>query len=408
MGITRLTGPDRRPVNSDPPASERRPRLCIAFILTPIEFGGAEKVSLTFLKNIDRSRFEVIPIILIRPWEGENYFARELKGQRYRTFEVPVATTEKRDYLRVIRCYKMVHRILKSTHFDLVHTNGYFADIIGIPVARKLGIPSISTCHGFISTDRKLRIYNKLDKRVLRFSNRIIAVSPAIREDLSHDGIAESRVVVIQNAVAGYPGRWTCGQMRSTRRVSLGFSEHDYVVGFTGRLSPEKGLRFLVQAISLLVRSAASTKLVLIGEGPEHPALRTFAEEKGLKEKVIFAGFQHDAESWLPCFDVFALPSLTEGTPMALLEAMSCGIPVVASAVGGIPSIIDPGVNGLLVPPGNPDALRDALYNLYMDRPLRRSLAEEGKKTIEVKFSIQDWIGRIENEYLDVLKGRAL
>jgi glycosyltransferase involved in cell wall biosynthesis len=385
------------------PASEHDKRFRIAFILTPVEFGGAEKVSLTFLKNFDRSRFQILPILFTRPWERENHFERKLKEENCAFFQVPVAQTKKGDYLRVMRCYRIVHRMLKDNSFDLIHTNGYFADIVGIPVARILGIPSISTCHGFISTDAKLKLYNKLDKIMLRLSDRIIAVSQGIKEDLIHNGIAGSRVAVIQNAVNGNRGTESFSQTRSKKRHALGLSEQDFVIGFVGRLSQEKGIEHLIHAAALLTNANVPVKLLLVGEGPQRNSLETLSVEKGVKDRVQFAGFQSDAESWLDCFDVFALPSLTEGTPMALLEAMSCGVPVVASAVGGVPYVIESGKNGILVSPGKTQDIKDAMHLLYKNKDLRNSLSKEAQRTIKMKYDVEDWINKIETEYLKVL-----
>src|SRR6266571_8007363 len=133
-------------------------------MLTPVAFGGAERVCLTLLKNINRERFDIVPILLTRPWEKDNVFARELRKEGYEICEIPVALRETGDYLRVPRCYKLVWRALKDRGFHLLHTHGYFADIVGIPVARLNGLPSLSTCHGYIPSTWKVQLYNALDR----------------------------------------------------------------------------------------------------------------------------------------------------------------------------------------------------------------------------------------------------
>jgi len=176
----------------------------IGLVLTPLDFGGAEKVSLTLLKNINRNEFNIIPIVLNRPWEQENVFQEELKKEDYEYVTIPVAmyrSSEKRDYFRVLRCIKILWSIVKRERFDLIHTNGYFADIISIPVARILGIPIISTCHGFITNDVKLHIYSFLDRKALLFANKIIAVSDEIKNGLVKVGINKSIIKVVQNSV---------------------------------------------------------------------------------------------------------------------------------------------------------------------------------------------------------------
>jgi len=289
---------------------------------------------------------------------------------------------------------------LRKGSFDLVHTHGYFADIVGIPAAKILGIPHISTCHGFISNDRNLRLYNWLDRIALRFATKIIAVSEGIENDLIRSGIDRSRIVTIQNAVNGEYSDESAMRNRREKRNLLNLSDKDFVAGYVGRLSEEKGIKYLVEAISMLsTYEEIPLKLLIIGEGPKRKDLEDFAKEKNLEQRVFFIGFQSDVENWLPAMDVFVLPSLTEGTPMSLLEAMAYGIPVVASAVGGVPQVIDSGQDGTIVAPGVSREIKDAIYLLYKNIDLRNSVAREAQKKIEANYSVVDWIKKIEAEY---------
>jgi glycosyltransferase involved in cell wall biosynthesis len=378
----------------------------IGLVLTPLDFGGAEKVSLTLLKNINRNEFSVIPIVLVRPWEDENLFQEELKKKNYEYMTIPVALyrrSEKRDYFRVLRCIKILWSIVKKEQFDLIHSNGYFADIISAPVARILGIPIISTCHGFIKNDVKLNIYSFLDQRILLFVNRIIAVSEEIKNGLVKVGVKESIVKVIQNCVETYNDPVLSNCHRKQIRTRLNLKESEIVVGYVGRLSEEKGLRFLIEAISILNDANVPSRLLLIGDGVQRMQLERYAEERSLKYQILFTGFQNQIDQWLPALDVFVLPSLTEGTPIALLEAMSHGLPVVASSVGGVPSIIRSGQSGILTQPGNPSEIAKAICDLYGNEPLRLKLGTEAKRIIQDKFNVTDWARKIEVQYLSLL-----
>lgn len=373
-----------------------------AYILTPIEFGGAVKVSCTFLERVDRSKFRIHPIILIRPWEQETLFEGELKKHGYPYTRIPVAVKPRekgRDWFRVVRCYGMIHSCLRKGSFDLVHTHGYFADLTGIPASKMLGIPVLSTCHGFIGNDRNLKLYNWLDFRVLRFADRIIAVSDGIRNQLAATGIDGNRIGIIQNAVRADRDPASFEKNRSLKRTVLGISEGVPAIGYIGRLSEEKGIAVLIDACARLRARNIPLKLVIIGEGPQRRELESAASNAGLDGSVAFAGFQRDIEQWLPSLDVFVLPSFTEGTPMALLEAMACGIPVVASAVGGIPQVVRSGENGILTPPGSPEEIMKALVSISGDRAFRKRLSEAAKKTIQTRYSASGWIRKIEAEY---------
>jgi glycosyltransferase involved in cell wall biosynthesis len=262
------------------------------------------------------------------------------------------------------------------------------------------GLPIISTCHGFIANDRNLKLYNMLDRIVLRSFDNIISVSEEIKNGLIKSGINGSHVRVIKNAVEVNSNNGLSMRNRRDKRQLLNVQGSETVVAYIGRLSQEKGVRYLVQAIVLLSDSYVPVKLLIFGEGPEKKALKDLVKEKSVGGKVIFVGFQGDIENWLPAVDVFVLPSLTEGTPMALLEAMASGIPVVASAVGGVPQVIVSGKNGILVAPGKPEEIADALNTLSKNEGLRKRLAEEAKRTIRLKYNVDEWVKKVEAEYL--------
>jgi glycosyltransferase involved in cell wall biosynthesis len=378
----------------------------IGLILTPIDFGGAEKVSLTLLKNINRSDYNILVIALIRPWEEDNFFLSNIEDEHLNYNKIPVALfkkSEKRELFRVIRCARDLWQIAKAKKIDLFHSNGYFADIIGIPVAKMLGIPIISTCHGFIKNYVKLRIYNALDRTALRYANKIIAVSEEIKASLVKVGIRESIIRVIQNSVETNNDDRTYKINREEIRAIHNIQKNELVIGYVGRLSEEKGLRYLVDAISLLNEASLTVRLLLIGDGPQRLQIESYAEEKLIKKQVVFTGFQSKIDKLLPALDVFVLPSLTEGTPIALLEAMANGLPAIASSVGGIPSIIRSGQNGILTQPRNSKEIAKAICDLYGNEHLRLNLGSEAKRTIRVKFNAVDWVRKIEKEYFKLL-----
>ena len=346
-------------------------------------------------------------MLLIRPWEKDNTFINLIKNDNYPITKIPVAKrspSEGRDYLRVARCVVHLYRILSKGSFDVVHSHGYFADIITVLACKLLRIPHISTCHGFIANDKNLIIYNILDKLMLRYCDKIIAVSSGIMNELVKNGINASRISVIKNAVQCTHGEKQIEDHRTEKRSFLSIDKNMFLIGFVGRLSEEKGVNYLIEAGSVLKQSAETFKIVILGDGPKKTELNYLTKSKGLDNEINFTGFQEDIEKWLPAFDVFVLPSLTEGTPMALLEAMSMGIPVIASAVGGVPGIVKNGVNGFLVEPGDYSGLCEKITLLKNDPALREKMASEAVKTIKEGFDVNAWCRKIECEYDSLLQ----
>lgn len=371
----------------------------IAYLVTPVQFGGSEKVSFTFLQTVNRQTFKIQLVCFFRPWEAETFFLKELTKLHFPVYKIPVSLG-KRDYLWFFRRFRMLCVFLREGNFDLLHSHGYAADIIGIPCANILGIPTISTCHGFVENDKKLCLYNWLDRIILRFSDRIIAVSTDIQRDLIKRGIRSIRIKLIPNAVQTDIDETSLLAYRRTSRMRFEMSETEFVLGYVGRLSEEKGVSFLIQAACLLRNANCPIKLLIIGEGSKKAELMDLVRRKHLENDVIFAGFQNNVDQLLPAMDVFALPSLTEGTPMAILEAMANGIPVVASSVGDIPRIIESGRDGMLFHPGSPEEIAAKVQTLYNDRSLRARLAKAAQDKVKSQFDVKQWTKRIEAEYM--------
>jgi len=379
-----------------------KPPIRVAYVLTPITFGGAEKVSLNFLSNVDLKQIDLHLIALVRPWEKLPMLLEEVERLEISYSTLPVAIRPGNDPLRVWRVIWALYRIFRQQRFDLLHTHGYFADICALPIARLFKIPALSTCHGFIDADRKLQLYNRMDLWALRLCSRVIAVSDELRNGLEKHGIAENKIKVITNAVPVPPLAAQNDSDPCCFRQQHGISQEEFVFVYIGRLSEEKGLPYLLEAFAELIRPAVRARLVLIGDGPQRKMLEQRVVELSLEQQVSLTGFQKQISPWLAIADCFVLPSLTEGTPMALLEAMAAGAPIVATGVGGVPDVITNGVNGLLVPCADVDALQNSMSSLMVNPELREKYSREARKTVESRYSVQPWCQKILQIYQDL------
>lgn len=232
--------------------------------------------------------------------------------------------------------------------------------------------------HGYTQTDAKVRAYNQVDRWSLRHATHVVTTNRPFADMLAARGIPRARVTVVHNGVR--PDAMAPPGVDSLRR-KLGVSDRDRVVLAVGRLSHEKGHAHLIRALS---SCRESTRLVIVGDGPERRALERLARTQRAGRSVIFAGMTSEVAPFYGMADVFVLPSLSEGSPCALLEAMACGLPVVATRVGGVPEIAADGRSALLVPPSDPTALGLAIDRLLGDPNLGARLGSAARACVLV------------------------
>jgi glycosyltransferase involved in cell wall biosynthesis len=381
-------------------AAPPRRRLRVALLVTAVDFGGIEKVVLTQLRHMDRD-IEVVPLIFTRSDRRSWSFFDQLQslGITVRTLYVD---RNRLLILNPLRNIVETVRALRHEHIDLIHSHGYRADILALPIARYLGVPVVSTCHGFTSIDRRLSMYARLNVMMLRGFTRVIAVSASMRDDLVGLRLDSGRVSLVTNAVEEVDSS-TLKVERHQVRERLRLDDGEIVFGFVGRLSDEKGVHHLVDALAAGA-PALPWRLLVVGEGPRRQELEQRVASQGLSERIHFSGFQSDASPWYAAMDVFVLPSLTEGTPMALLEAMIRRLPVVATSVGGVPAVVSDRINGLLVPPANPAAMSAALCEMAANSELRDRLAQAGRDTVRTRYDVGNWISSIRGVYEQALE----
>lgn len=274
----------------------------------------------------------------------------------------------------------------------LVHTHGYHANWVGRRAARAVGTPVVATAHGYLEGGWKERLYNWADRRQLRAFDAVMAVSLGIREQLIRAGCDPDRVHLVPNGLTP-----TVTLPRDDARAELGLVAATPVIGWVGRFSPEKGPDLCIRAAAHL-RTPAVT--VMIGDGPEMNRVALLAASLGLVDggRVMLAGFREHAFALLPAFDVLALTSRTEGTPMILLEAVAAGVPIVAFQVGGVPALLDKD-SAWLVAEGDLDGLTRALDEALVDSDSRRSRAAIALERVTREHSAQEWHRRVRAVY---------
>lgn len=275
---------------------------------------------------------------------------------------------------------------LRASRADLLVCQGYKADILGWFAAKRAGVPVMSVSRGWTAHTWKVRLYEAIDRRMLRHMESVACVSAGQAAKVVRSGVRANRVRVIHDSVD--PTRFNEGGSAGRALLqSLFATPRDVIIVGVGRQSPEKGFDQLVESASLLARASDRVGIVLIGDGPDRQALEDRVRAADLSRHVVFAGFRTDIDRLLPGADILAQASFTEGLPNVVLEACAAGIPVVATDVGGTSEIIDDGVNGLLVPAGDPSALAERLLDLVRSPERRRAMGARGRDIARARFS---------------------
>ena len=382
-------------------------KIKLIHIITRLDKGGSAENTFLTLKGLDKSRYEVS--LIAGPVEDPSQDRRkqiEESGVSY--IQVPQLRRNINFFFDFPALLK-IRRLLKRDKPDIVHTHTSKAGLLGRLAARLAGIPSIiHTPHGHVFFGYfgalKTKMFVLLEKLASRITDKIIALTPREKADYLRYKVAkEDKLVVIPSGIELHKCQYPPKEERSKLRRELGIPDRSAVVGTAGRLVPVKGSGFLLQAVGQVISEHPDTYLVFAGDGPLRKNLAKDAVDRGLAKKIIFTGWRDDMARVLSVFDVFCLPSLNEGMGRVLVEAMALGKPVVASDAGGIPDLIIPGKNGILVPPQDPEELARQIRFLIENREEREKLGRAGKEMASA-YSDEVMVKKIAELYEKALK----
>lgn len=291
-----------------------------------------------------------------------------------------------------------LRKVLIKHDVDVLHPHGYKADVYAYLAALHTGTALLATVHNWPSKLLSMRTYAAVDRVVLRRFDKVIAVSEVVRGVLERSGVPSRKMSLICNGVDIERYRTGDGKLRKDIARN-----GDLTVGFAGRLVADKGGRFLIGAAPRVLSTFPKTTFVLIGEGPARSEWETMASDLGVADHVVFTGARDDMPAVYASLDVVVLPSLVESMPMSLLEAMAAGRPVIATRVGAIPTVITSGQTGLLVEPGDGEALAAAICELLADRESATRIGENGRAHVTAQFSARSMAQKYVAEYQEVL-----
>jgi glycosyltransferase involved in cell wall biosynthesis len=368
-------------------------RIRVLQITHDLRIGGLQKIVSSLCKNLDPEKFEC-SVLCLRDL-GE--YACTLQDSGVKTYLLK--KSRKPDYFAFIR----ISKFIKRGNYDLIHTHNsqpFIDGTMACLLARKNRI--IHTEHGREFPD-KIR-YMVIEFLLSKFVYKIVAVSQATAKNLrKFEKISSKTIQIIPNGVDLQP---ECEG--ASNNVSLSdFQNNFFIIGVCARLSKEKGIRYLLEAMPIVHKKYSKIMLVIAGDGEIRNELECLARKLKIDDIVIFLGNRLDVYSLIKRFDVLVLPSISEGLPLIILEAFGSGCPVIASSVGGIPSIIKHGVNGSLVQPQKPQELAKEILKLYENLELREKYSENGLKVFKDQFTVQKMINRYEELYSECISNTS-
>ena len=354
-----------------------------------LAIGGLQQVVVNLCRNIDRDIFD-LSVLCLRH-KGE--FAPEIEKLGINVFTVNRKPNSK-NYLSFLD----VARILRQEKIDVIHTHNIEPFVEGTLGAILSGVKSI------IHTDHARPFPDELrymihEWIVSQFAYRVVGVSNHTAANLiKYEKISKRKIRVIENGID--PTLFAKKINPSQKRVELGLHHFDYLIGLGVRLTEQKGISYLLKAMPEILNRFPKLALIIAGDGPLLEPLKKECIQLNIDKNVIFIGSRLDIHEILQILDVYVLPSVWEGLPMVLLEAMASSCPIIATDVGGVATAVKNGKTGLLVESMNPSSLASAVIKMLTEPTMRKNFAEAGLKLFHENFTVEIMTKKYESLYL--------
>jgi glycosyltransferase involved in cell wall biosynthesis len=358
----------------------------IAHLIGSTGMYGAERWILAQMRYVNRCRFRISIINLVDRPEERSAIVSEAQRLDYDACDF--YTGGRFNPLGVLRLATM----FRQRKFTILHSHGYKSDIMGLIAGRLAGIKIVSTTHGWSKEkDKKLLLYERVDTACLKLFDCVCPLSASLYAGLRDGGVETSKMKLIANGV-------DIGEIDEVRVVAKVNGKRR--IGYIGQFIERKNLEDLIEAFFRLQRS--DCELFLIGDGPCREEILRRIEARSGQSSVYCPGYTARRLEDLKSFDVFVLPSLLEGIPRCIMEAQAAGVPIVAADIDGVRDLVKSDQTGLLVPPGNPTALAEAINRILNSPALAAKLSAAGRKLVEECFSASKMAAEYENLYLSL------
>ena len=387
----------------------------VIHIITRLDKGGSAETTLHIVSSLNMEKYDVFLAhglsresnmsIMEKEVVESDLLLAEAKGVR--VFALPSLVRRlsfKNDLLAFINIYRLIRRIRPH----IVHTHTSKAGLLGRLASFLARVPIIiHTPHGHVFHSYYGPVMTKVfvfAEKILSFmTDKITALTNRERDEHLEEGIASIEKYVVIHSGVMLDRLMNMSVDAGAVRGEFGIAQDSNVIGVVGRLVPIKGHKYLVSAAKRIIKEFRNTVFVFVGDGYLSSRLERQAESVGVRKNIIFTGWRKDAVEILDLFDILVLPSLNEGMGKVLVEGMALGKPIIASNVGGIIDLVRNGENGILVPPGDSDALGEAILQLLKDKNLSEKLGKNGKAMVYPEFDASVMVKQIDDLYESLL-----
>ena len=359
--------------------------------------GGPDKTILNSPRYLRRSGYRMLCAYLHHPDDaGFDEIRRKAEAR-----QAPLISIPDRGPLD----WRVVPRVLevcRRENVQIWHGHDYKSNVLGLVLRRFWPMRLVTTVHGWVHYTARTPIYYGIDRCCLRFYEKVICVSEDLYQRCRQYGVAADRCELIENGIDLNEYARRNDIAKAKQRVGLPAGR--MLIGAVGRLSAEKGFDVLIRAVHGLLTADVDVELVIVGDGGEKTSLQSLARDLGCSNRVHLLGYQSDLIPWYEAMDTFVLSSVREGLPNVLLEAMALEVPIVATAVAGVPTLVRHGDNGFIVPSGSVDALAKAIKQVLTDSGLRARFRRNGYDTVKSRYNFAARMDRIYHIYRQLLR----
>ncbi|MBC8555871.1 MAG: glycosyltransferase family 4 protein [Candidatus Brocadiales bacterium] len=377
-------------------------RCNLLYVFDNMEFGGGERVFAQIINRLSSEKYKIMVACL-----PTGAFIEKIKGSGTQIKSVDMRNRFNPGVILQLADF------MKRDKIDIVHSQGARADFFASMAAKLTKVPVvISTVampvEGFDVNPIKRLIYKALNRFSERFVNRFIVVSEALEKVMiERHRIEPQKLVTIYNGIE--TGEYNIPDQeviceKSGLWEELGLKSDVPVIGAIGRLVWQKGFEYFIEAIPGLLKEFKEARFLIVGEGMLKEELKMKSRKLRIEDKLIFTGFRNDIKEILASIDIFVMPSLLEGLPMILLEAMAMGKPIVATDIEGIIEVLENGKTGLLVPPRDTEALAEAVIDLLKHQDKANQMGFTARKVVIERFGVDIMVQKVEKVYEELLQ----